>query len=182
MSRIGKLPVNLPKNITAKKEKNSIAIKGPKGELSIKTFDCLKYKIEEDKITIEPVKKGDKEIYALWGLSRKLIDNAVTGVIDGFKKELQIVGAGYKAKLQGKKLVLNIGFSHPVEIEPPENIEFKVTDPLNFTISGIDKQKVGQVAADIRNLKPPEPYKLKGIRYKDEQLIKKERKLAVGVE
>lgn len=176
MSRIGKLPINIPKSVKINLSDDKIMVDGPKGKLEVPRFDKLEYKIENDSLSVA-LKVEDNKTKALWGLSRSLLNNAVEGVTKGYVREMQIVGAGYRAQLQGKKLVINIGFSHPVEVEPPEGITFELKDPLNFSVSGIDKQKVGQVAANIRRIRPPEPYKLKGIRFKDERLIQKERKL-----
>jgi large subunit ribosomal protein L6 len=176
MSRIGKLPINIPKSVKVNLNNDKIIVDGPKGKLEVPRFNELEYKLEEGTLSIT-LKVEENKTKALWGLARSLLNNAVEGVSKGYIREMQIVGAGYRAQLQGKKLVINIGFSHPVEVEPPEGITFELKDPLNFSVSGIDKQKVGQVAANIRRIRPPEPYKLKGIRYKDEKLIQKERKL-----
>ncbi len=176
MSRIGKLPVSFPKSVKIEIKDDKIVINGPKGKLETPRFDSLDYKVEEDKLVITP-KNDERQTKAYWGLLRSLINNAVIGVTKGYVKELEIVGAGYRVQLQGKKLVFNIGFSHPVEVEPPEGITFAVENPLKFSVSGIDKQKVGQVAANLRAIRPPEPYKLKGIRYAGERIIQKERKL-----
>ena len=176
MSRIGKLPINIPKSVKINIAEEKITVDGAKGKLEVPKFKELEYKIEEGVFTIT-LKDEENKAKALWGLSRSLLNNAVEGVTKGYMKEMQIVGAGYRVQLQGNKLVFNIGFSHTVEVDPPEGIKFEVKDPLNFSVSGIDKQKVGQVAANIRRIRPPEPYKLKGIRFKDERLIQKERKL-----
>ena len=176
MSRIGKLPVSFPKSVKVELKEDKIVINGSKGKLEIQKFDSLEYKVEEDELVITP-KNEERQTKAYWGLSRSLINNAVIGVTKGYEKKLEIVGAGYRVQLQGKKLVFNIGYSHPVEVEPPEGINFAVENPLKFSVSGIDKQKVGQVAANLRAIRPPEPYKLKGIRYKGERIIQKERKL-----
>jgi large subunit ribosomal protein L6 len=176
MSRIGKLPINIPKSVKVNLNNDKIIVDGPKGKLEVPRFNELEYKLEEGTLSIT-LKVEENKTKALWGLARSLLNNAVEGVSKGYIREMQIVGAGYRAQLQGKKLVINIGFSHPVEVEPPEGITFELKDPLNFLVSGIDKQKVGQVAANIRRIRPPESYKLKGIRYKDEKLIQKERKL-----
>ncbi len=176
MSRIGKLPINIPKSVKINLGDNKIEVNGPKGKLEVPKFNEIEYKLENDTLSLK-LKVEENRTKALWGLSRSLLFNAVEGVTKGYMKEMQIVGAGYRVQLQGKKLVFNIGFSHQVEVEPPEGITFEVKDPLNFSVYGIDKHKVGQVAANIRRIRPPEPYKLKGIRYKDERLIQKERKL-----
>ncbi len=176
MSRIGKLPVSIPKSVKVEIKEDHIVINGPKGKLESPKFESLDYKLEEDKLIISP-KNEERQTRALWGLSRSLLNNAVIGVTKGYVRELEIVGAGYRVQLQGKKLVFNIGYSHPVEVEPPEGITFAVENPMKFSVSGIDKQKVGQVAANLRAIRPPEPYKLKGIRYEGERIIQKERKL-----
>ncbi len=176
MSRIGKLPVEIPQGVKIEEKDGKFIVQGPKGKLEVPKQDGVGYRIEGNQIVFFQEKEG-KKYRALWGLSRKLLFNAVYGVTKGYERHLQIVGAGYRAALQGKKLVIQIGFSHPVEVEPPEGITFTLKDPANIIVSGIDKQKVGQVAANIRAIRPPDPYKLKGIRYADEKLIQKERKL-----
>ena len=176
MSRIGKLPVELPAGVTASLESgNILKVKGPKGELS-QGFNCdMEIKIEGNIITVSrPSDK--KEHRALHGLTRALIANMVHGVHQEFQKELEIVGVGYRAQLQGKKLVLNMGYSHPVEMEQPAGIVFEVPGPNAIIVKGIDKQLVGQVAANIRKVRPPEPYKGKGIKYKGEYIRRKEGK------
>ena len=180
MSRIGKQPILILDKVEAKMDQNEIKVKGPKGEL-VQTIDPLiEVEIRDKEIVLKPAKKR-KDAAALWGLYRALIANMVLGVTEGFEKQLEIEGVGFRAAMQGKKLVLNIGLSHPVEIEPPSSIEFKV-DKNTITISGIDKQLVGLWAAKIRANKKPEPYKGKGIRYSDEVVRRKAGKKAVGTE
>jgi large subunit ribosomal protein L6 len=172
MSRIGRKPVDVPDAVTVSIAPGNIAVKGPKGEL-IQTFSQdMTVSREENTILIaRPTDRGEHR--ALHGLTRSLIANMVEGVTDGFEKRLEIQGVGYRAALKGKNLELALGFSHPVPIEAPEGIEFEVPQPTEIIVRGIDKQLVGQVAADIRKRRKPEPYKGKGIRYKGEQVLRK---------
>lgn len=176
MSRIGRLPIVLPAGVTAKIEDgNVITVKGPKGELTQKFNTDMKIEMEGTEITItRPSDK--KEHRALHGLTRALLNNMVVGVSTGFKKELEIIGVGYRAQLTGKDITLNVGYSHPVVINPPAGITFEVPNPNAITITGIDKQAVGQIAANIREIRPPEPYKGKGIKYVEETILRKEGK------
>jgi large subunit ribosomal protein L6 len=172
MSRIGRKPVPVPDAVTVEIAPGNIAVKGPKGELSQTLSPDMKSEQEEGGVTISrPTDRGEHR--ALHGLTRSLIANMVEGVTDGFEKRLEIQGVGYRAALKGKKLELALGYSHPVAIDAPEGIDFEVPQPTEVVIKGIDKQLVGQVAADIRKRRPPEPYKGKGIRYKDEQVLRK---------
>jgi large subunit ribosomal protein L6 len=172
MSRIGRKPVSVPDAVTVEIAPGNVAVKGPKGELRQILSPEMKVEQEDGLVTItRPTDRGEHR--ALHGLTRSLIANMVEGVTDGFEKRLEIQGVGYRAALKGKKLELALGFSHPVAIEAPEGIEFEVPQPTEIVIKGIDKQLVGQVAADIRKRRPPEPYKGKGIRYKDEQVLRK---------
>jgi len=172
MSRIGRKPVSVPDAVTVEIGAADIAVKGPKGELRQTFSPDMKVEQEDGVVTItRPTDRGEHR--ALHGLTRSLIANMVEGVTDGFEKRLEIQGVGYRAALKGKKLELALGFSHPVAIEAPEGIDFEVPQPTEIIIKGIDKQLVGQVAADIRKRRPPEPYKGKGIRYKDEQVLRK---------
>lgn len=180
MSRIGKQPIQIPENVEVKISQDEIKIKGPKGELNQSIPSQIKVVSKEKELIVTPRQKT-KETPALWGLFRSLIFNMVQGVIQGFEKKLEIEGVGYKASLQGNKLVLNLGFSHPIEIEAPAGIEFKV-DKNIITVSGIDKQLVGQLAAKIRAQRKPEPYKGKGIHYLGEVIRRKAGKKAVGTE
>jgi large subunit ribosomal protein L6 len=172
MSRIGRKPVPVPDAVTVEIGAGDIAVKGPKGELRQSFSPDMKVEQEDGAVTVtRPTDRGEHR--ALHGLTRSLIANMVEGVTDGFEKRLDIQGVGYRAALKGKKLELALGFSHPVAIEAPEGIDFEVPQPTEIVIKGIDKQLVGQVAADIRKRRPPEPYKGKGIRYKDEQVLRK---------
>lgn len=176
MSRIGKLPVSVPGGVTITVgENNLVTVKGPKGTLTEKISPEIK--IEEDDGVLHITRPSDdKRHRALHGLSRTLINNMVVGITDGFEKKLEIVGVGYRAQVQGTKLVLNVGYSHPVEMEAPEGISFETPAPNRISVKGISKQIVGQVAADIRAVRPPEPYKGKGIRYENEHVRRKEGK------
>ncbi|HPB54953.1 MAG TPA: 50S ribosomal protein L6 [Candidatus Aminicenantes bacterium] len=176
MSRIGKQPIEIPKGVKVDMQEGTVHVEGPKGKLTVPLLPELDYKVEAGNLTVSP-KNLERRARSMWGLSRTLINNAVQGVTQGYTRSLQVVGSGYRVQLEGKNLVFAIGFSHPVTVVPPEGISFTVKDPANFSIAGIDKQLVGQIAANIRSIRPPEPYKLKGIRYVGEKLIQKERKL-----
>jgi large subunit ribosomal protein L6 len=172
MSRIGRKPVAVPDAVTVSIAPGNIAIKGPKGELTQTYSQDMTVSQEDGTILVaRPTDRGEHR--ALHGLTRSLIANMVEGVTDGFEKRLEIQGVGYRATAKGKNLDLALGFSHPVSIEAPEGIEFEVPQPTEIIVRGIDKQLVGQVAADIRKRRPPEPYKGKGIRYKNEQVLRK---------
>ncbi|HEX4304686.1 MAG TPA: 50S ribosomal protein L6 [Solirubrobacterales bacterium] len=172
MSRIGRKPVDVPDAVTVTLAPGNIAVKGPKGELTQTYSQDMTVSQEENTILVaRPTDRGEHR--ALHGLTRSLIANMVEGVTDGFEKRLEIQGVGYRAALKGKNLELALGFSHPVPIEAPAGIEFEVPQPTEIIVRGIDKQLVGQVAADIRKRRPPEPYKGKGIRYRDEQVLRK---------
>jgi large subunit ribosomal protein L6 len=172
MSRIGRKPVPVPDAVTVEIVPGKIAVKGPKGELRQDLSPDMKVEQEDGTVTIaRPTDRGEHR--ALHGLTRSLIANMVEGVTDGFEKRLEIQGVGYRAALKGKNLELALGYSHPVAIDAPEGIDFEVPQPTEVIVKGIDKQLVGQVAADIRKRRPPEPYKGKGIRYKDEQVLRK---------
>ena len=176
MSRIGKLPISVPGGVTITVDDgNTVTVKGPKGTLTEKISPDMM--IEQDNGVLH-VKRpiDDKQHRALHGLTRSLIHNMVVGVTEGFAKNLEIEGVGYRAQLQGSKLVLNMGYSHPVEFEAPEGISFEVPAPNRITVKGISKQQVGQMAADIRAVREPEPYKGKGIRYAGEYVRRKEGK------
>ncbi len=185
MSRIGKQPIIIPENVEIKIDNNQITVKGPKGKLNQLISSQINLVLKDlsdgqKELSISP-KKESKNYSALWGLHRALIFNMVKGVTDGFEKELEIQGVGYRASVQNNKLSLNIGFSHPVEIEAPQGIEFNVNKNI-ITISGINKQLVGQIAAKIRDQRKPEPYKGKGIRYVGEIVKIKAGKKATGTE
>ena len=173
MSRIGKLPVVIPKGVTVNINKNNVAVKGPKGELTRDFFPEINIK-EEDGQMIVTRNSEHRTHRAKHGLTRALLNNMVTGVSEGFKRELYIEGVGYRANLQGKNLVLNVGYSHPIVFEPPEGIAFEVDKSgRELAVSGIDKELVGEIAARIRRTRPPEPYKGKGIRYVGERIRRK---------
>lgn len=183
MSRIGKQPINIPTgvDITIEESHNVLKAKGPKGELQKRFSELLKIEKTEEggnKIIVTP-KHESRHARMLWGLTRSLVFNMVKGVSEGFEKKLQIEGVGYRASVEKDKITLNLGFSHPIEIQAPEKIEFKVEKNI-VTISGIDKEVVGQVAADIRSWRKPEPYKGKGIRYVGEIVRRKAGKKAVA--
>ncbi|MFM8762398.1 MAG: 50S ribosomal protein L6 [Solirubrobacterales bacterium] len=172
MSRIGKSPITVPEGVEVVIEPGLVTVKGPKGELSEKISRDLTVSQDGDTITVtRPTDRGEHK--ALHGLSRSLIANMVEGVTNGFEKTLEIQGVGYRAQLKGKDLVLALGYSHPVEITAPEGIEFEVPEPTEVKVRGISKQMVGETAANIRKRRPPEPYKGKGIRYRDEHVIRK---------
>lgn len=172
MSRIGRLPVTVPAGVTVDiAEKNHVTVKGPKGTLEKALPEEMEIKLEEGAVVV--TRPNDlKKMKSLHGLTRSLIQNMVTGVTEGYKKELEVNGVGYRAAKQGKKLTLNLGFSHPVEMEDPEGLETKV-DGNKIIVEGIDKQRVGQYAAEIREKRRPEPYKGKGIKYADEVIRRK---------
>ena len=172
MSRIGKLPVAVPSGVNVDIKEDSVHVKGPKGELSQALLPFVLVKMEDGKVVVE--RKGDaKEHRSAHGLTRTLINNMVEGVSKGFRKSLEIQGVGYRAAKSGEKLNLTLGYSHPVTFDQPKGIAFTVEGTNKIHIDGIDKQQVGQVAAEIRNLRPPEPYKGKGVRYEGEVVRKK---------
>jgi len=172
MSRIGRKPIAVPESVTVELAPGRVAVKGPKGELEQDFAAEMTVAQDDGAITVaRPTDRGEHR--ALHGLTRSLIANMVEGVVDGFEKRLEIQGVGYRAALKGKTLEMALGYSHPVAIEPPEGIEFEVPQPTEVVVRGIDKQLVGQVAADIRKRRPPEPYKGKGIRYRDEHVVRK---------
>ncbi len=176
MSRIGKKPVPIPSGVEVKLDGDTVVVKGPKGQLETAILgDLVEVTIENDEVKVAP-KNDTKQARSAWGLTRSLINNMVIGVTEGFQKKLEIVGVGYRAQLQGRNLKLNLGFSHDVIYEVPEGIEVQVPQPTEIIVSGIDKQKVGQVAAEIRAWRPPEPYKGKGVRYAGEYIFRKEGK------
>jgi len=179
MSRVGKKPILIPKNVEVKIEGQKVTVKGPKGELQEKIHPEIKIEKKDEKILLLS-QKETKKTKAFWGLSRSLVANMVEGVTEGFKKELEIEGLGYRATKEGENLVLQVGLTHPVTIKAPEGINFSV-EKKTIIVSGIDKQKVTQMAAKIRKVKPPEPYKGKGIRYKGETVRRKPGKKVVTV-
>ena len=176
MSRIGKKPVPVPAGVTATLEGQTLSVKGPKGTLSMSVLDELvRTSIEDGQISVQPVNDSQRS-RAAWGMQRTNVSNLVTGVTEGFTKVLEITGVGYRAAAQGKNLKLQLGYSHDVMYAIPEGIDVKTPDPNTVEISGIDKQKVGQVAAEIRRWRKPEPYKGKGIKYRGEFIFRKEGK------
>lgn len=177
MSRLGKLPITLPEGIEARIEDNFIIVKGSKGELKQELNKLVNVEIKDKQITVDVKDKESKKEKAFWGLYRSLINNMVIGLNEGFEKKLEVNGVGYRVAAQGNKLNLNLGFSHPVEFLLPEGITAAVEGNV-ITISGINKQMVGETAAKIRKLRKPEPYKGKGIKYVDEVIIRKEGKTA----
>jgi large subunit ribosomal protein L6 len=175
MSRIGKKPVAIPAGVSASIEGRTLSVKGPKGTLSLPLADEVTYAVEDGSISVQPANET-KRARSFWGMQRTLVQNLVTGVTEGFTKKLQITGVGYRANLQGKNLKLQLGYSHDVDYAVPEGIEIKTPDQTTVEISGIDRQKVGQVAAEIRRWRKPEPYKGKGIKYAGEFIFRKEGK------
>src|ERR1700744_3154057 len=175
MSRIGKKPVALPKGVTASVDGKTVKVKGPKGELSVKLVSEVDAKVDADGITVTPRDDMEKA-RQMWGLSRTLVNNLVVGVTQGFQQKLEINGVGYRAAVQGKTLNLQLGFSHDVNYPIPAGLAITAEKPTALTVAGIDKQLVGQVAAEIRGYRPPEPYKGKGVRYEGEYVRRKEGK------
>ena len=175
MSRIGKKAIAVPQGIEANLKGKELTIKGPKGTLTMTFVNDVDAKLEDGNITVRPV--GDtKRARSMWGMQRTLASNLIEGVINGYSKTLLLVGVGYRAALQGKQIKLQLGFSHDVMFQIPEGIDVKCPDQTTIIISGIDKQKVGQVAAEIREWRKPEPYKGKGVKYADEYIFRKEGK------
>lgn len=175
MSRIGKKPVGLPKGVTAKLDGQTVKVKGPKGELQVTLPAEVEVALGDDGVTVTPRKEMDRAA-AMWGLSRTLVNNLVVGVTDGFSQKLEIQGVGYRAAVQGQNLNLQLGFSHDVAYPIPQGISIVAEKPTMLTVSGMDKQLVGQVAAEIRSYRKPEPYKGKGVRYAGEYVRRKEGK------
>ena len=175
MSRIGKKPVAIPAGVTANIENGTLTVKGPKGTLSMGLADDVEYKLEDGSISVTPA-NDTRRSRDFWGMQRTLVSNLVVGVTDGFTKVLEITGVGYRASAQGKKLKLQLGYSHDVDLDVPEGLEVKTPDQTTVEISGIDKQAVGQFAAEIRRWRKPEPYKGKGIKYRGEYIFRKEGK------
>jgi large subunit ribosomal protein L6 len=175
MSRIGKKPVAIPGGVTANIDSGMLTVKGPKGSLSMSLSDLIDYQVDGDQIAVKPANDG-KRARSFWGMQRTLVANLIEGVTDGFSKTLEISGVGYRAKAQGKTLKLELGFSHDVNLDVPEGLEVKTPDQTTVEVSGIDKQAVGQFAAEIRKWRKPEPYKGKGIKYRGEYIFRKEGK------
>ena len=175
MSRIANKPVELPKGVELNLAGQEVRAKGPKGELSMQLHPDVELSIGEGNAQVA-AKGGSKFAVAMAGTTRALVNNMVTGVVEGFERKLELVGVGYRAKAQGKKLNLTLGFSHPIDYEVPEGISVETPSQTEIVVKGIDKQQVGQVAAEIRGYRPPEPYKGKGVRYSDEHVVRKEAK------
>ncbi len=172
MSRVGKKPISVPSGVDVKISGSRVSVKSSKGTLERNFSDRITISQEDGNLTVTR-DNDERESRALHGLSRALLNNMVVGVSDGFRRELNIVGVGYRAILKGRDLELQLGFSHPVKVDCPEGITFEVPEPTKVIVSGIDKEAVGQIAADIRQHRPPEPYKGKGIRYSDEHVRRK---------
>ncbi|ENQ70656.1 50S ribosomal protein L6 [Brucella melitensis CNGB 1076] len=175
MSRIGKKPVPVPAGVTASVEGQTVKAKGAKGELSFVVHDEVLVKMEDGAVRVDP-RDQSKEARSKWGMSRTMISNIFVGVKDGFEKKLEISGVGYRAAMQGKNLQLSLGFSHEVVYDVPAGITVTVPKPTEIVVTGIDKQQVGQVAAEIREYRGPEPYKGKGVKYAGEKIVRKEGK------
>lgn len=175
MSRIGKKPVQVPAGVTATVDGQTVTAKGPKGELKFVVNDEVIVKLENGEIAVTP-RDASKDARSKWGMSRTQIENIVTGVKEGFERKLEISGVGYRAAMQGKKLQLALGFSHDVVYEAPEGVTITTPKPTEIVVNGVDKQVVGQVAAEIRKYRSPEPYKGKGVKYADERIVRKEGK------
>ena len=175
MSRIGKKPVVIPQGVEVNLSGQNIAAKGPKGELAVTLSDYVTVAQNDDGVTVTPIDKT-QTARSFWGLSRSLVQNIVTGVSEGFSRKLELQGVGYRAQVQGTTLKLSLGFSHDVDFSVPEGISVECPSQTEIVISGIDKQKVGQAAAEIRGFRPPEPYKGKGVKYADEYIFRKEGK------
>ncbi len=178
MSRIGLAPIRVPSGVEVSISKDKVVVKGPKGTLERVFSERVSFSIDDGVISVAR-RDDERESKAIHGLSRALLANMVKGVSEGFSKELQTVGVGYRASLNGSTLELQVGYSHPVRIDAPEGVVFEVPEPTKIIVSGIDKQKVGQAAADVRAVRPPEPYKGKGIRYVDERVRRKAGKAGV---
>jgi large subunit ribosomal protein L6 len=175
MSRVGKRPVTVPAGVTANVEGQTVKVKGPKGAVQLVLHDDVEAKLDKDKLQVNP-RHETKRARALWGTSRALVRNLMTGVTKGFERKLEITGVGYRAAVQGKNLQIALGYSHDVVYPIPEGIQIATPKPTEITITGIDRQKVGQVAAEIRGFRPPEPYKGKGVKYAGEYIFRKEGK------
>jgi len=179
VSRIGRMPISVPSGVEVKVDGSTVSVKGPRGELA-RRFDADMAIALEDGVVSVSRPTDQARHRALHGLTRSLINNMVVGVSEGYEKVLEIHGVGYKAEQRGKALVLSVGFSHTVEMNPPEGVEFSLDSPTVLRVKGIDKEKVGQVAAEVRKVRPPEPYKGKGIRYQGEHVRRKAGKATVG--
>ena len=175
MSRIGKKPVQVPAGVTASVDGQKVTAKGPKGELFFVANDEVSVKLEDNAIVVQPINQS-KDARSKWGMSRTMIENIFTGVKDGYERKLEINGVGYRATMQGQNLQLALGFSHDVVYQPPQGVTLACPKPTEIVVSGINKQVVGQVAAEIREYRGPEPYKGKGVKYAEERIIRKEGK------
>ena len=175
MSRIGKKPVAVPAGVTARVEGQKVSFKGPKGELSFTVPDDVMVGLEGNEVSVQP-RSEEKRAQAMWGMSRSMLANLATGVSKGFEKRLEITGVGYKAAVAGKKLQLSLGYSHDIDFPIPEGIAITAPRPTELVVAGIDKRAVGQTAAEIRAMRPPEPYKGKGVKYAGEFIFRKEGK------
>ncbi|WP_176083472.1 50S ribosomal protein L6 [Martelella sp. HB161492] len=175
MSRIGKKPVPVPAGVTAAVDGQKVTAKGPKGELSFVANDEVSVALEDNAIVVTPVNQT-KDARSKWGMSRTMVENILKGVKDGYERKLEINGVGYRAAMQGKNLQLSLGFSHEVIYTPPEGVSLACPKPTEIVVSGIDKQVVGQAAANIREYRGPEPYKGKGVKYAEERIVRKEGK------
>jgi large subunit ribosomal protein L6 len=175
MSRIAKAPINLPTGASVSKEGQVVKVTGPKGELSWTVHDLVAVSQEDGALAVSP-RNESQQCWALAGTTRALLNNMVVGVTQGFERKLTLVGVGYRAQASGSKLILNLGFSHPIDYPVPAGIQVQTPSQTEIVVSGADKQQVGQVAAEIRSFRPPEPYKGKGVRYADEHVIRKEAK------
>lgn len=172
MSRIGRKPITLPKGVEVTIAENGVTVKGAKGSLCFGILPNISVSLEDGQILVKRA-NDEKSVCAAHGLTRAILNNMVVGVSQGFERVLEIIGVGYRAQMQGKNLILSVGYSHPVEVQPPDGIELAVDGPTKVIVKGIDRQLVGQVAANIREHRPPEPYKGKGIRYAGEYVIRK---------
>ena len=179
MSRIGRFPIPVPSGVSVRMDANHVTVEGPRGRLERALPAQISIRIDGAQLTCERPTDG-REHRSLHGLTRTLLANMVTGVSAGFRKDLEMVGVGYRAQKQGEDLVLSLGFSHPVRFRPPAGISVEVADPTHFAVSGISKEQVGQVAADLRRLRPPEPYKGKGVMYRGERIRRKPGKSGKG--
>ncbi|MGN7611618.1 50S ribosomal protein L6 [Magnetococcales bacterium HHB-1] len=176
MSRIGKKPIPIPAGVDVAVNGGHVTVKGKLGTLERDIHPLIEVSKEENQIVCKRTKSRDKRIAGLWGLSRTLIKNMVLGVSEGYSKEMEIIGVGYRAQVSGSKLTLSLGFSHPVEFDIPKGVTVSVDRNTQLKVSGADKEVIGQICANIRSYRPPEPYKGKGVRYKDEEVLRKEGK------
>jgi large subunit ribosomal protein L6 len=179
MSRIGKMPVAVPKGVTTTLDGSTFRAKGPLGEMNVEVPRGTSVKISDGTIVVER-ESDSKQHRSLHGLSRSLVNSAVVGVSQGYSRTLEIIGVGYRGEVKGKNLVLHLGYSHPITVEPPKGIELTTPDPTHVVVKGVNKQVVGQIAANIRGLRPPEPYKGKGVKYAEETIRRKAGKTAAG--